>query len=221
MLHSEEYAQIGVQFGFLTREATERSQFNYHLIQKERLSGNTIGGELFKLIKPNPERALFYSQAGSDATVKPNEIFQLNAYGIGEPAQYNWYDASGSLLFTGPFHTLQADSSMILKLEVIAESDGFKDYDEFNLAVMPHYIETISPNPASQAVNVTYSIDSAQALAAKISFIHHNTNHIYFYPVDIFDESINMDISALPQGNYTITLMVDSSPKHSLHFLKN
>jgi hypothetical protein len=91
-----------VQFGFLTREATERSEFKYDLIQKESPSGNTIGVELFKLIKPNPERTIFCSHAGSYATFKPDETVELNAFSIDEPAQYNWYDTSGNLLFSGP-----------------------------------------------------------------------------------------------------------------------
>jgi hypothetical protein len=110
---------------------------------------------------------------------------------------------------------------MVIKLETIADSDGLKDYDAFHLDVMPHYLETIFPNPASQAVNVAYSIDNAQALEAKLAFIHHNTNDLYFFSVDRFEESLNMDISVLTQGNYTITLIVGQSPEHRLRFLKN
>ena len=45
------------------------------------------------------------------------------------------------------------------KLEVIATSDGFKDYTEVEIKLKPSFIDLIYPNPTSNVANISYKIN--------------------------------------------------------------
>ena len=70
-------------------------------------------------------------------------------------AIYNWYDASGVLIFTGKDLSVSTDVAQKYKLEVIATADGFKDYTEVEVNLKPSTLGIINPNPVNNNVVIT------------------------------------------------------------------
>ena len=130
-LAPEELGMLSMQFNFLTRKLTNQTNFTIHVIQTDSIMNNIIGGEVYSVIKSN--RTPFYANAGGDIYAYPNETIWLNAVSINEPATYNWYNTSGALIHTGMSFSTSAVIGQKYKLEVIALSDGYKDYAEVEI----------------------------------------------------------------------------------------
>src|SRR5690554_879338 len=88
---------------------------------------------------------------------KTTPAYILKAKDIKELAEYNWYDENGELAFSNPEFTLPVGSSNEYKLEVISKDDRYKDYDEIDVKNL-YGITSISPNPSSDFVKITYRI---------------------------------------------------------------
>src|SRR5690606_1151093 len=116
---------VYVSFNFLTKELTDKNKFRYHLIQKDAVTGEVMGGETFEIKKKS--RNKFFADAGGTKEIDKNESIMLTAEEIFEAAIYNWYDEEGNLIYSGKNFEVTPDVTMKYKLEVIAE-DGFKDY---------------------------------------------------------------------------------------------
>ena len=114
-------------------------------------------------------RIPFYANAGADIYAFRNDPIILNALNIGEPAAYNWYDPVGNLVFSGMNFPTFAHEEQEYKLEIIAESDGYKDYDEVWVKIVPGKIESIHPNPATNYVEVTCVYNNVSSAFITIS----------------------------------------------------
>lgn len=139
-----EIGTLRLEFNFLTAELTEKTNYVYHLVQKDAVTGQVIGGETF-VINKKP-RPVFVANA-PDKEVDLNQSITISATDINEPAIYNWYDSDGNLVFQGK--NLQIANAVAEKynLEVISATDGFKDYDEIEVKLRPSRLEDVSPNP--------------------------------------------------------------------------
>src|SRR5690606_3334352 len=113
---------------FLTEEIGEKVVYKYHLEQFESGINEIIGGEQYLVHRD--ERALFLADAGENESVNKGQSINLKATDISEAAIYNWYDESGKLIYTGQDTSFIPDNDAVYTLEVIARSDGYKDYDE-------------------------------------------------------------------------------------------
>ena len=65
----------------------------------------------------------------------------LSTLDIGKPAIYNWYNQHGNLVFVGKDFEMPATNEQRYRLEVIALSDGYKDYDEVTISYLFTVIE--------------------------------------------------------------------------------
>jgi hypothetical protein len=106
----------------------------------------------------NPDRQL-------DATAKVKEstlnTVTLEAIPLNEPAAYNWYDESGNQVGEGQQIQVGNRTTQTYTLEVIAENDGYKDYDDVKV-VVEDAIKSITPNPASNQITVAYKLTGEQ-----------------------------------------------------------
>lgn len=155
---------IYVGFNFLTQKVTTKNTFEFRVGQKYHQSHPTLGdhwtgGVHYTLHKE--QRNLFTANAGSDKTILKNTNVTLKANDIAEPAVYNWYDTEGNLIYTGKNFTVSPDVSKKYKLEIIANKDGFKDYDEIKVSVKQITLNSISPNPAQTQVKINYSLNNS------------------------------------------------------------
>lgn len=127
---------------------------------------------------------------------------------IGEQAIYNWYNQDKELIYTGQSLTLTPSSTEHYNLEVIAEADGFKDYDVVIVTVNQGTLTNLSPNPASSILNIQYTINRTVA-DAYIELIGHHSPIPLQYPVATDETATQIEVSKLPTGTYTVVLYCD------------
>ncbi len=201
-----EMGTLTLTFNFLTEKMTDKDKFTYHLIQHDYQTGEIIGGETF-VIKKQP-RPSFLAIADNKEADK-GDIVTLSAVNINEAAEYNWYDEEGNLIYQGKDLSVSVDMAKKYKLEVIATSDGFKDYKEVEVKLKPNRIESLSPNPASQQVNVTYKINEGNAAYIMLINISGNNNAVGNYVVDVTEDNYTIDLSGYPTGVYSVVLVTE------------
>lgn len=200
-----ETGTLKLDFNFLTQQSSSKTNYRYHIVQKDAVTNQIIGGETF-IINKNP-RTLFEADAGEMQMVNANEQVTLEAVNIQEPAIYNWYDSAGNLIYQG--QTLEIPSAITenYRLEVISTLDGFKDYAEVEVWLNPSTIETIAPNPASNNVQINYTLNGATS--AYIMVIGYNNTTSNNYILDINTNQTTINIANYPTGYYTVALVVN------------
>lgn len=196
---------IYVGFSFLTDEIGEKKEFNYQVIQYLAADNSLLGSEHFIIVRPN--RDGFDADAGNDKSIKKNETVTVSATDISETATYNWYDETGNLVYTGKDLSVSPLMTEKYKLEVIAGVDGFKDYDEVIVEVKDCYINTISPNPASNNVVVDYKTENITSGYIMVLNATATTNNNYIINVNQTQASFN--VANYQQGTYSVILVCD------------
>ena len=200
-----EIGMLNLNFNFLTQELTEKTRFAYHVVQRDALTGQIIGGETY-IIKKNA-RNVFIADAGNDKEVDKNESITISATQISEPALYNWYDEAGNLVFTGKDITIATQVAKKYKLEVIATADGFKDYSTVEINLKPSVLNTIAPNPASNNVTIGYKLNEVGSAYLMIIGGYGTTGTSNNYILDVNNTETNINISNYPTGFYTVALV--------------
>jgi hypothetical protein len=166
-----------------------------------------MGGETFIIHKEmRPE---FTANAGDDKELNVNETIVLTAEQINEAALYNWYDTSGNFVYQGTELTVSADVSRKYKLEVIAYTDGYKDYDEVEVKLKPSAIELLSPNPASEGVAVDYTLNGVSSAYLMIVGQYGTSGISNNYILDIQEDQITVNTTTFENGFYTVALICD------------
>lgn len=202
-----ERSLLNVSFSMLTKQVSHEGAFDFHLVQKDALTQEVLGGEKYHITYPFREG--FSANAGDDMEVPANETVQLIASDIFEDAIYNWYDQEGNLIHTGKEISVTSEINRKYKLEVIAEADGFKDYDEIEVRIKLGEIIMISPNPAFEDMTVTYNVQNASS--AYLMLISTTTANVDNYFLDLEETTTTIDVSAYPFGIYTLALVVNGS----------
>ena len=205
--NGNEMGILNINFNFLTRELTEKTRFAYHVIQKDAVTGQIIGGETY-IIKKDA-RDIFVADAGGDKEVDKNEPITISALQISEPAIYNWYDTNGNLVFTGKDLTIATQVATKYKLEVIATADGFKDYSEVEVNLKPSVLNTIVPNPATNNVLVSYKLNGVSSAYLMVIGYYGSNGTSNNYILDINSSETNLNVSNYPSGFYTVALVVN------------
>jgi hypothetical protein len=205
--NARELGALNVKFNFLTKEITNKTHYVYHVIQRDALTGAIIGGETYDIKKR--QRPIFVANAGGDKEVDKNTPITIYAEQINEAVLYNWYDMDGNLIFQGKDLTVSTDVTKKYKLEVIALSDGFKDYTEVLVKLKANTLEAISPNPASNQVTVSYKLNEVSSAYLMVIGCYGNTSTSTSnnYILDINSTQTNINISSFPNGFYTVALV--------------
>lgn len=211
-----------VAFNFLTDKIEEKDHYKYHLLQK-RSQVNPIfgdhwtGGIHFYINKA--EREKFNADAGEDLEIDDGQSATLSANQINEDAEYNWYDSRDTLIYTGENLSVSPNTTETYKLEIIADADGFKDYDEVEVKVNRFRINGVSPNPTANDIVVDYTAQDATSVyfiivGATNSGISNN------YVIDSALSQTTIDVSSYPTGVYTIALVVNGQISDAQSFVK-
>lgn len=196
---------IYVGFSFLIEKITEQQNFEYHVRQFLDSDASLLGGVHFEINRY--ERNPFKANAGGDKVIKEGESVAISAIPISESATYNWYDQEGNLIYEGSAFSISPEISRKYRLEVITDADGFKDYDEMEVKVNPLWIESLSPNPAQNEVNVVYQAEDASS--AYIMIMNQTGTLSQNYIIDTNQSSQLIDVSSYYTGIYTIILVCD------------
>jgi len=125
------------------------------------------------------------------------------------------------LLHTGLTNSYQFDSSAVISLEVIAEIDGYKDYQDINLEVKPHSLTSIVPNPASgdDPLQILYEIDESIASLAHVQIVNASDGSIHIVPLNTTSNMLTVLPSDIGQGNFSALLVVDGVVNDQLNFV--
>ncbi len=209
---------IYVGFSFLSQEMQEKNTFHYHISQHRADTGNTLLGAMhFKVTRE--ERSPFRADAGPDHLLEQGQSVSVQAADINEAATYNWYNAKDSLIYSGKSPTLSPALSTTYRLEVIAEADLFKDYDDMRVLVNPYALKSLLPNPTSGSLTVVYDAEEATSAYLMVfptaqPTLQHN------YILDTQTGQITLSLGQLAPGNYTVLLVCDGQVAASQNFSK-
>lgn len=204
-----EIGTLKLTFNFLTKELTQKSNYVYHVMQKDVQTGQIIGGETF-IINKNA-RTPFEADAGPDKEVDLNQAITISAADINEPAIYNWYDDDGNLVFQGKDLQIASAVAKKYKLEVISTTDGFKDYSEVEVKLKPNRLNSIAPNPATDHVNVYYKLNEASSAYLMIVSYYMNGGVSNNYVLDINSSEANINLNSYPNGFYKVILVANGN----------
>lgn len=207
--NANEIGTLRLDFNFLTKELTNKTNYAYHVIQKDSENGNIIGGETF-IINKTP-RESFEANTNNDLEVDLNQSITISADDINEPAIYNWYDNKGNLIYQGKDLEVANAVSEKYKLEVISTVDGFKDYVEVEVKIKPSTLETISPNPAPNNVKIGYKLNTNDSAYLMILGYYGSNGISNNYILDVNSNEIDINVSNYPSGFYTVALIINSN----------
>lgn len=208
---------LNISFNFLTDEIDEARNYKFHVIQRDAATDKVIGGETYIINKHS--RQGFQANAGTNEEIDRDESITITAAQINEAAVYNWYDPEGNLVYTGRDLTVSPNVTKKYTLEIISDSDGYKDYDEVEVKVNPYKIESLVPNPSSTNVTINYEADEASS--AYLMVVGTDNSFSNNYIIDPMSNSITLDISSYENGIYVIALVCDSEIVASKNLYKN
>ena len=223
-LNSNDAHTMYVSYNFLTEELTTKTEFKLRAIQMYNTTPNAvIGGETY-IIRPDRNRQSFTADAGGDKEIVLGNNYQGIARGISETAIFNWYDVStGTKLYTGGTFNVTANNvgTKTYKLETIAQSDGYKDYDVVNVTTILGKINSVAPNPANSGTfAINYSVANS-VTTAKIKVININTNAFTENTISTGNGTLTLNVSNYANGSYSIVLICDNQPADSELFVVN
>ncbi|MDD2983860.1 MAG: S8 family serine peptidase [Crocinitomicaceae bacterium] len=213
---------IGINF--LTDEIDDQRSFPYHFCQKFSDSTSStgvdrwVGGVHFHINRN--ERLPFDAKVEGDKNISIGETLTLIAENISEYATYNWYNEAGELVFIGTDYIISPELSSKYKLEVISKLDGFKDYTDIDVNVNPFVINSISPNPVSSFVDITYIAKNASSASFILAGVN-NSSILSTYSISPLEQNKQLDLSNLPTGVYSLILVCDGELVAVKNFIKN
>lgn len=206
MLEPNKHYTIESQVNFFTQAIPENNQFTFDIIQyvNENENINLIGGERYIAIRDKGRD--FKAVALEDTTIFANETVTFYANTINEDATYTWYNQSGDTIATGTELTTTPITTNQYKLEVVSDSDGFKDFDTIIAIVRNGAITSLSPNPATNQVTVSYRLASnINNAIIKVT----NTIEIAVHTATIssLQTSTTLNVQNLVSGQYSVQLL--------------
>lgn len=202
-----ELGTLNLTFNFLTTTVTDQTDFVFNIVQKDAETGAVVGGETYMITKGKKRARLVTADAGSDVRADKNEVVTLSAAQINEAAIYNWYDASGKLVYQGKDLTVSVDVAKKYKLEVIALADGFKDYAEVKVNLNPSSLAIMAPNPTKNNVTIGYKLNGASSAYLMIVASYGAKASSNNYILDMNSTETTINVANYPQGLYTVALV--------------
>ncbi len=218
IFRANEVGTLNVKFNFLTQEITEKELYTYHVIQRRTSNNEILGGETYEIYKQ--PRELFFADAGEDIQTDKNETVTFSADVLNESAIYNWYNEEGTLIYEGADFSLSVEIGKKYKLEVIALSDGYKDYAEVEVKLKPNSITTLYPNPTSNHVTLAYKINQGDSAYLSMNALYGSNNISHNYVLNVEDNELTFDVSAYPQGLYSISLITNGQISDTVTLIK-
>lgn len=201
------YIPVYVGFSFLTDEITNDENYLFRVSQMFSDSiDQRLGSETY-VIRKYP-RNPFQADAGPDQIINNTQSANLVAQPISENAVYRWY-SNDSLINVGSNLQVSPANTSSYKLEVIANSDGFKDYDEVEVRVRKGVIQSIFPNPTNSSIALNYQLENVTS--ASIIVTQPLTYFSQVYQVDVFATSLSLNLANFASGVYNIILVCDGS----------
>lgn len=201
---AKEINTINIKFEFLTQKVN--AQLNYQYIVKQLNENGTVtGGELYTITR-SQRNDLFLADAGPDKSITDEESAELKATVIPEPAIYRWYNPDGDIIYEGNDFTVTPEITTKYTLELIAEGDRFKDYDDVTVHVKNSFIRSIYPNPTTTNTTISYKLATGTT-SAYITLSQPYGGTYNNYILDLAKQEAQIDVSTLMPGVYTVSFI--------------
>jgi hypothetical protein len=202
---TSEVSKLNVTFHFLTQHVQNNMNYLFHVSQKNANSYELIGGETYEIERKI--RPLFSASTSGDIVINEFETITIAADNIGESAIYRWLEDDGSVAYVGQNLTISPEFSKNYLLEVTALEDGYRDYHHVYITVRNNYIVSLSPNPASNNINVNYKIHQSANTAKLI------VSNLFGFSEEVLlnKNASNSNIGTYNYNNgiYNVQLVVD------------
>ncbi|GGE34619.1 hypothetical protein GCM10010832_13520 [Psychroflexus planctonicus] len=208
-----EWGTLTPRVNFLIKEVTGET-YTLHISQTESNTNYVLGGYTYH-INRNSSRQFFSAEASLDNT---QNLTHLEAEHINELAVYNWYDAEGNFISSGQTLTITNIELKEYTLEVIANSDGHKDYKNFTVKEN-RSISSISPNPTLNDFSVNYNTGSATNAFLVITNVISGVSDNYLLDISKTYKTIN--INNKPTGQYIVSLVTNNIIVDTKQLIKN
>jgi hypothetical protein len=88
-------------------------------------------------------------------------------------------------------------------------TDGYKDYKEVEVTLKPSTLKNITPNPATNNVEISYKLNQAGSAYLMIIGYNGSNGTSNNYILDVNSNAINLNINNYPSGFYTVALVVN------------
>lgn len=198
-----ERVPIYVGFEFLVDKSDSQNVFDYNVRQYDDTS--LLGGVHFNILRDSAEQFTAEASASS-TTINYGESTILSATSSvsGEP---NWSDNSGNSIGSSYSQSVLPLSSQRYQLEF--RSNGYKKYDSVTVEVVENWISSVSPNPASQMINVQYQIN--QGMNSELRIFDQMGNLHISQVINSSQSTQVINVGGLNQGIYELILVVDGS----------
>jgi len=193
---------LTVGVNFLIDEVEEQERYELQVEQIHSGEQFSMGGFTYVFLR-NAEREEFNAEGERE---RNNNITTLKTKTINEQATYNWYNENDKLVYSGEQLIVTDPIAKEYKLEIIADSDGHKDYTSVN-SECPFKLESISPNPASSQIQICYLTQGANSSYISITSLQAAINNNYI--LNNTQSDITIDVSTYNTGIYIVTLVCD------------
>jgi len=214
-MQSDEWGIATLGVNFLVNVVDAQENYRLHVQQVASASQEVLGGFSYTFLRDNQRQAF---NAGTSRTSNANGSETFNVQDINEEAIYNWYDEDGVLIYSGSDFTVSNLVAKEYKLEVIAESDGHKDYKTV-ATEDKRGIEYISPNPASSGTVISYTVASTDTVY--IMLTHSTTGMQHNFILNAVNNSITLPTSLLAQGQYVVNFVANGIMIDAKHLIIN
>lgn len=198
---------IQPKFNFPATAPQERAHYAYMVSQFMPGSTETMIGAYTYLIRrrfaddaTNPGGA----NGGDDQTINIYWSTSLTATDVGADATYKWFDAQGNLIHTGREVTVSPLDDQTYRLEVTSAT-GERSYDEVTVHVKKFYLVSLTPNPASSEVTVTY--EASQAQSASLMVVDLNGKVMDNINIKGSDKRFTINTANFVPGGYSVVLV--------------
>ncbi|MDR2836664.1 MAG: S8 family peptidase [Bacteroidales bacterium] len=211
---------ILVEFNAIASKSGKEESFKYNIVEYLIDSSGThlLGGMHYTLNKP--DGVSFKAITDKEIRVNFGDPVTLNATQQSQPnLVYNWYDQNHNLIGSGTSLSFTPTETEVLMLEVISADYCYRDYANVLITVNPNYIRLISPNPATNTITIDYHL-STNVTTAQIKITNQLGTIGSTYNIGTSVTSFTTNISSLPVGTYTVSLICDGNIKDSKNFIK-
>jgi hypothetical protein len=198
---ANEWGKMTLRVNFLVKEVEDFEGYDLHIQQTNSSTDEVLGGFTYTITRDNSRQdftAKDEIETGNDNTRT------IKATNINEPATYNWYDEDGNLIYSGDELTVNTAIAQEYKLEVIAYSDGHKDYHTVITDDLRKII-SMNPNPANSQVTLQYVIEAGDNAIIKLTHVTNGT--FYNYILDNSQDTIDIDLTNFSSGQYIVNLI--------------
>lgn len=189
--------------------------YKFHIIQRDSETGEILGGEAFEFVTEGRE-AVLEPAISAELTDGRYELTETN---VTEDSEYEWTDADNKVIAKGK--TVRIDAPVVdssYKLRVQSRADGAVNYAAINLAKVP-IIESISPNPFTDNLNIKLSRCADENTSVLVSGISDNSIKKEIN-LSKGDKGLSIDTSMLPKGGYIITIICNEKVMESRQVVK-